>query len=119
MSKCRSTTLLAKHALPRAAFFSRILLHSCVLFVVVLFSCTAPGLGLLAVTGSEAPVDQDESSEEEAISVQARARVVRDQPGSPLLVPVRGGLSLATSGVAGVPHSGHRLPNHLLSPLRC
>ena len=83
------------------------------------FPCATPSFGLLNVTESEAPVDQDESSEEEAISVQARTRVGRDQPGLRLLVPVHGGLSLATASIASLPHSGHRLSNNLLAPLRC
>jgi hypothetical protein len=119
MSRKTPTSLQAKHALASVAFFARVLLHSSVLFVVALFPCTEPGIGLLNSTESEAPVDQDESSEEEAISEQARTGVGRDQPGSPLPVPVRVGLSLTTVGIARVPNSGHRLPNNLLAPLRC
>ena len=119
MSKKTPTSLQAKHAFPRGAFFARVLLQASVLFVVALFPCATPSFGLLTVAESEAPVDQDESSEEEAISVQARTRVGRNRPGSPLLVPVRDGLNLATASIAVVPHSGHRLPNNLLAPLRC
>jgi len=119
VSKNTPISLRAKHALPRVEFLARVLLHSSVLFVVALFPCATPSFGLLNVTESEAPVDQDESSEKEAISVQARTRVGGDQPDSPLLVPMRGGLSLAVASIASVPNSGHRLPNNLLVPLRC
>ena len=115
----KSLSVQAKRALPRMAFFARVLLHSSVLFVMALFPCATPSFVLLTETESEAPVNQEELSEEEAISVQARTRVGRDQPASPLLGAVRGGLSLATASIAGVPHSGHRLPNNLLAPLRC
>jgi len=86
MSKSTPTSLQAKHALPRVATFARVLMHSSVLFVVALFLCATPGLGLLNVPESEAPVDQDESPEEEAISVQAPTRVGRGQLGSSLRV---------------------------------
>lgn len=119
MSKNRPTRLRAKHALPRVAIFARVLLHSSVLFVVALFPCATPSFGLLNATESEAPVDQDESSEEEAINVQARTRVGRDQPGFRRLGPVHGGLKVATVNITSLPHSGHRLSNHLLAPLRC
>ena len=118
MSKKTPTSLQAKHVLASVALFARDWLHSSVLFAVALLPCTTPSFGMLNSTEFEAPVDQHESSAEEAISVQARTRVGRDQPGSPLLVPVRGGLSLATASIAVVPHSGHRLPNNLLAPLR-
>ncbi len=110
MSKKTPTSLQAKHALASVAFFARVLLHSSALFLVALFPCTPPSFALLNATESEAPVDQDESSEEEAISVQARTRVGRNQPGPPLLVPLPGGVSLATASIAGVPYSGHRPP---------
>ena len=113
------TTPLAKHALPRAAFFARVLSHACVLFVVTLFPCTTLSLGLPNVTESESPAGSDESSEEEAVCLQVRTRVVRNQPSSPLLVPDRVGFRHATARLASLPHAGHRLPNHLLAPLRC
>jgi hypothetical protein len=118
------TSLRAKRSLSSVAFVARVLLHSFVLFVVVLFPCAAPSFGLFNLTESEAPVEEDESSEEEVTKVQARIRVARirvarDQPGLPFLVPMRGRLNLATASMAGVPHSGHRLPNSLLAPLRC
>jgi hypothetical protein len=119
MSKKSPTSLQAKHALPWVAFFARVLLHSSVLLVGALFPCATPTLGLLTVAESEAPVDEDESSEELAISVRDRTRVDRDPPGSPLLGPVRGGLSLAPSSTASVTNSGHRLPNNQLAPLLC
>ena len=119
MSKHAPTLFQTHRALPRAAFLARALLHAAVLLVMSVFPCTPPGLELLNVAESEAPFDQDQSSEEEAISVHARARVGRGQPGWPLLVPVRGGLSLVTAEVATAPRSGHRLPNDLLAPLRC
>ncbi len=119
MSKKTPTSLRAKHALRCVAFFARVLLYSSVLFVVAFFPCNTPTFGLLTVAESEAPVDEGESSEDVAISVRVRTQVDRDQLGSQLLGPVRGGLSLATSSTASVTNSGHRLPNNLLAPLRC
>lgn len=119
MSKNWPTSLQAKYVARRVAFFARILLHSSVLFVLALFPCATPSFGLLTETESEAPVDQDESSEKEATGVQARTRVGHNELGSRLVVSVRGGSSLTAVNIAVVPHSGHRLPNNLLVPLRC
>lgn len=113
------TLLQARHALSRVAFSTRVALHFSVLFVLALFPCHTPSVGLLDLTESEAPLDQDESSEEAAVGVQARTHIRRRQAGFSLLVPVRGGLSLSTAGTANIPHSGHRLPNNLMAPLRC
>jgi hypothetical protein len=119
MSEKTLTTPHAKHALPRVAFLARVVLHACVLLVVTLLPCTTLCLGLPNVTESESPAGPDELSEEKAVCLQVRTRVVRNQPSSPLQVPVRGGFSRVTSRLASLPHSGHRLPNHLLAPLRC
>jgi len=119
MSRKTLATFQAKHAIPRVAFFARVLAHAAVLFVAALFPCTALSLGLPNVTESESPAGPDEPSEEEAVCLQARSRVARSQPSSPLLVPVRVGFRRAAARPASVPHSGHRLPNHLLAPLRC
>ncbi|MDA1051184.1 MAG: hypothetical protein O3C40_11985 [Planctomycetota bacterium] len=119
MSKKTQTSFQAKHALARVAFFARVLLHSSMLFVVALFPCATPGMGLVNVTESEAPADQDESSAKEAISLQCRTRVVRNQPSSSFVVPMRSGLGLAAAKIAGHLHTGHRLSNNLLAPLRC
>ncbi len=119
MSKITPISLQAKHAIRKVALLASVLLHCSVFFVVALFPCAAPSLGLVNVTESEAPADQDESSAKEAISLQSRARIVRNQPGSPLLVPDRGGLNLATVKISGHTYFGHRLANNLLAPLRC
>lgn len=89
------------------------------MLVAAFFPCAASSFGLLNVVESEAPFDQDESSQENAISVQIRTRAGRDQPGLQLPAPVRASLNVATASIAAVPHSGHRLPNNLLAPLRC
>ena len=119
MSKKIRISLQANLALPRLAFLARVVLHVAVLFVVGLFPSATPGFGLLAATEFEAPMDQDESSGEEAISVLARTRARREQPGSLLLAPVRCGTNLSAASRVDVPRSGHRLPNNLLAPLRC
>ena len=119
MSKKTPTSLSAKYALRSVTVLARVVLRTSVLFAVILVPCATPTLGLLNVTEPKAPTDTDESAAEEAISVQARARVVGSAPASPLLVPLRGGLRIATSSVAASPYSGHRLPKNLLAPLRC
>ncbi len=81
MRKKTPTSLQAKHAFPCVAFFLRALLHFALFFVVASFPCGRPSFGLVNVTESEAPVEQDESSEEEAFSVQARSRVARYSAG--------------------------------------
>jgi hypothetical protein len=120
MSKNTLIPLQAKYAIRRVTLLASVLLHCSVLFAVTLFPCATPWLGRVNATESEAPVDQDESSAKEAISLQPRTRAVRKQPGSPLLVvPMHGGLSHAAAKIAGHLHTGHRLSNGLLAPLRC
>ena len=88
MSKNLPRSLQAKLALPRLAFLARAVVHIAVLLVVALFPSATPSFGLFTATEFEAPMDQDESSEEEAISVLARTRAGRERPGSQLLAPV-------------------------------
>jgi|GEM_PF-6978137 len=111
----------AKHAWPRVAIFARVFLHFAVLFAAAIFQCGSASSRLLNVTRSEAPVDQDESTFTDAISVKTRSRVCRNQQHLALLKPVRGGLVRAYSGIPRIrnPLSGHRLANNLLAPMRC
>lgn len=120
VSKNSTMSLQARYALRRVALLARVLLHCSVVFVLALCPCATPSLGLINVAESEAPADQDESSlTKEAISSQCRAGVVRNQSSSPFAAPLRGGVSLAAAKIAGHPHTGHRLSNNLLAPLRC
>jgi hypothetical protein len=119
MSKRWLASRLGKRVSPSTAFFARVLLHAAILFVVALLPCSPSSFGLSTGTESEAPMDEDGSSEEEAITVQARSRVRRIQFGLPALLPPPCGLSFKTTGNAGDPPSGHRLSSHLLAPLRC
>jgi len=119
MSNKTHTLLHVKRFLPRMAFSARVALHVSVLFVVALFPSSTPGLGQHDLTESAAPVEQDESSEEAAIRVQVRTRFGRDELGLPLSASLPGGPSLPTTGTSRAPQAGHRLPNHLLAPLRC
>jgi hypothetical protein len=117
MRNTSPTFLPTKHMLPRVAIFS-LVVHSSVFFAVALFPCATLNFGPREVTESEAPVEREASSEEVAISAQSRTRVVRSHAGMRLLVTLRIRLNLSTS-TAGIARSGHRLPNHLLAPLRC
>ncbi len=99
--------------------FVRLLLHAVVLFVVAIFPCAAPTLGSRTVTESEKPVDQDETSQEKDVNLQARTRVGGRQRGVPLLVPGGSRPSVSAQVMVRASRSGHRLPNNLLAPLRC
>jgi hypothetical protein len=115
-----NTTLLllqAKH-LVRGLTPVRVLMHAAVLFVVAIFPCTSSTQGSRTVTESEAPVDQDETSQERDISLQDGTRVRCKQLSVALPVPNRIGL-LVSVRTAGASRSGHCLPNGLLAPLRC
>lgn len=119
MSKNQPVRRQVERILPRVPNLARVLLHASILFVVALFPCSPSSSGLFTGTESEAPMDEDGSSQEEAITVQARSRVRHIQFGLPAVLSPPCGLSLKTTGEAGVPLSGHRLSSHLLAPLRC
>ena len=117
MSNTAFTFFQAKHMLPRVAIFS-LVVHASVFFAVALLPCASLSFGLREATESEAPVEREGSPEEVAIYAQSRMRVVRSHASIRLLVTLRTRLKLSTSS-ASVARSGHRLPNHLLAPLRC
>ena len=89
-----------------------------VLILAALFSGGASNFQSMQLTESESPVHEDESSEEEAVSVQARTRVYGNPPGVLSMITRHGDLSHST-GTASTARSGHRLPNNLMAPLRC
>lgn len=104
-------------SLPRMLFCARFALPLSALLVVAFLPCAIPRTGLLNSSESEAPVERDESSSEAEFSSQTRTRVPRNQASQQLLSATPGERR-ATPGVS-FPRAGHRLPNHLLAPLRC
>lgn len=118
MVSTTSKLLQAKCLRPLSVFILRGSLYLSVMFVVAIFPCATPSLGLRTVTESETPVDQDETSFEKDISLAAKARVGREQPGVRLRVLVRVGLNVSSAAARG-PRAGHRLANNLLAPVRC
>lgn len=91
------------------------------LLAVALLPGTAPSLGLLGMTEIEAPFDNGQSSEQTVVRAQSRSNpnLRHHQPQSVLLVALhRNALNLVVRGFEGTTRSGHRLPNHLLAPLR-
>lgn len=118
MKNTASNSLQTRQFLPCLAFATRVSLHAAVMLVVAIFPCATPSLALRPATESEAPVDQDETSQEQDFSLQAKPRIGRRQTGVPLQVPVHISLRVSHEAVrATMP--GHRLPNNLLAPLRC
>jgi hypothetical protein len=114
----RKGQLQMERLLARMACSARVAFHFSVLLVVALLPFPPHSNGLLDLTESEAPVERDESSEEATVHVQAGKRVGHNESG--LLLSVSGHrLRLLTTGTAGAPQSGHRLPNNLMAPLRC
>jgi len=120
MSDYKRISTQVKRDSPHAVWLACAFLHSGVLIIAALFSCgIIPCLGLLPVTESEAPVDQDESSEEAASSARVRTHFSRTPSSLPLVVSLSGGINFATTRIFRVPDRGHRLHNNLLAPLRC
>ncbi|MCA9145193.1 MAG: hypothetical protein KDB05_20500 [Planctomycetales bacterium] len=118
MKNTTSNARQTRQFLPRLAFVARVWLHAAVMLVLAIFPIATPSLGLRPVTESEAPVDQDENSHEQDISLQTKTRIGRRQTGVPLQVPAS--VSLRVSHAAARPPvAGHRLHNNLLAPLRC
>ena len=95
-------------------------LHSFILVVVTLLPAVAPSIGRIAMTESEAPLDDVEATEEAAIGTATSTQLRRRPSRIVGLIDVRRNAHIVrldrrvTSA-----RSGHRLSDFLLAPLRC
>lgn len=118
MSNKVHTSLRMKRALPRVLFSAPVALRFLLVLTISLFTFATPSLGQRELTESEAPLQEEQSNTEAAFSERALARVPQDQPERLVLVPLQKSVRRLVR-VDSAPKSGHRLPNHLMAPLRC
>jgi hypothetical protein len=97
---------------------TRVVLHIYVLIGVTLFPCVTPSVGL-DLTESEAPVEQDDPSEEMVVRAQVRARLGRSEPGVPIPSSLHAGQILSKTGTARTLKSGQLPSETYMAPLRC
>jgi len=118
MSSKVHTSTRVKHALPRVLFSAPVALRFLLVLAISLFTCATPSIGQRELVESEAPLQEEHSNEEAAVSERALAGFPQNQLGFRLLVPLQNSQS-RLARVDNSPKSGHRLSNHLMAPLRC